>query len=33
VPSKVAFAAALHLTGDEFAELAAVVPKPYWLRG
>jgi hypothetical protein len=29
----VAFAAALHLTGAKFAELAAVVPKPYWLRG
>jgi aryl-alcohol dehydrogenase-like predicted oxidoreductase len=26
-------AAAFRLTGAEFAELAAVVPKPYWLRG
>jgi len=26
-------AAAFHLTGAEFAELASVVPKPYWLRG
>lgn len=25
-------AAAFHLTDDEFAELGAVVPKPYWLR-
>jgi len=26
-------AAAFHLTSAEFAELASVVPKPYWLRG
>ncbi|MGA3129769.1 MAG: aldo/keto reductase [Terracidiphilus sp.] len=26
-------AAAFQLSGEEFAELAAVVPKPYWLRG
>ena len=26
-------AAAFRLTGAEFAELGAVVPKPYWLRG
>ena len=26
-------AAAFHLTDAEFAELSAVVPKPYWLRG
>jgi len=26
-------AAAFRLTGAEFAELAAVAPKPYWLRG
>jgi aryl-alcohol dehydrogenase-like predicted oxidoreductase len=26
-------AAAFRLTDAEFAELAAVVPKPYWLRG
>ncbi len=25
-------AAAFHLTGEEFAELSAVVPKPFWLR-
>ena len=27
-----ASAAAFRLTDEEFAELAAVVPKPYWLR-
>ncbi len=26
-------AAAFRLSDAEFAELAAVVPKPYWLRG
>jgi aryl-alcohol dehydrogenase-like predicted oxidoreductase len=28
-----ASAAALRLSDSEFAELAAVVPMPYWLRG
>jgi aryl-alcohol dehydrogenase-like predicted oxidoreductase len=26
-------AAAFRLTDAEFAELGAIVPKPYWLRG